>query len=101
MSARQSRELGRQLRKARKAAGASLKQVAPRVGVDYTHLSKIETGAAMPSRELLAKLAGQYASDADEFFMEAGMLPPDVETIISSHLRESVEILRKAFGADK
>src|SRR6266571_1080990 len=79
------RDLGVLLRQARKEAGASLKTAAPRLGVDYTYLSKIENGAVMPSVSLLSRMAKYYSVDSDALFTAADRLPPDVEGILRAN----------------
>jgi transcriptional regulator with XRE-family HTH domain len=71
--------------------------VAPEVGVNYTHLSKIENGVAMPSPALLSRLASYYAADSDQLHLAAERLPPDVETILSDHREEAILLLRSRF----
>lgn len=49
--------LGSLLRHARKAQGLTLEAVADAVGVTHPHLSKIERGHAVPSLDLVVRLA--------------------------------------------
>ena len=87
--------LAGRLRSARQSTGASLKTVAPAVGVDYTHLSKIETGAAVPSADLLNRLISFYqVADPDEVYVAAGILPPDVMRILQTAGSNAFDLLR-------
>jgi transcriptional regulator with XRE-family HTH domain len=93
--------LGRRLRDARQGTGRSLKRVAPVVGVNYAHLSKLENGAAKPSPALLERLAQAYDTDSDELFLAAGLIPPDVMELVRDNLRGVVEIVRSRYGPSR
>lgn len=57
------REFGDLLRKARTDAGLSIREVARRVGMDPTHLSRIERGlAGRPTWERIVAIARQFPS---------------------------------------
>jgi len=63
----------RQIRNDRQAGG--IKTVASGIGVDYSNLSKVETGNIKPSRVLLDKLIAFYeipASEASQLYYLAG-----------------------------
>jgi HTH-type transcriptional regulator, competence development regulator len=90
--------LGAILRNARQEVGVGLKTAAPRLGVDYTYLSKIENGVVTPSAELLSRMAKYYNADSDSLFTAADRLPPDVEEILRSNKEDVIDILRKRFG---
>lgn len=63
------RELvGRQIRKARKAAGLSHDALAATVGTSRQHLIKLEKGQHLARPEMLAKIAD--ATSRDESFFE-------------------------------
>ena len=55
----EARKFGARLRELRKQAGMSLRELADRVGIDFTYLSKIENGAMPPpSEKVLSLLTG-------------------------------------------
>jgi transcriptional regulator with XRE-family HTH domain len=54
--------------------GLSLRALAAKVGVNHSHLSRIEAGTATARFELVAKLA--KVLEAPELFIAAGFLPP-------------------------
>lgn len=94
-----NRNLAGQLRTARTKSGSSLKQTAPAVGVDYTHLSKIENGVATPSPALLQRLVAYYQiEEADDVYAAAGLLPPDIARILAMNGRNAYEVLRERFS---
>lgn len=63
------------LRHIREAKGMSLRELAARVDVDHSYLSKIEADKKRPSRRLVAKLA--EALDAPGLYLAAGLVPPE------------------------
>jgi transcriptional regulator with XRE-family HTH domain len=97
--ARRVRKLAGYLRKARQAKGVSIKKAAPELGVDYTHLSKIENGVASPSAALLARLILLYeVENPDVIYGAAGILPPDIDRILSGRPSAAYALLRSRLG---
>jgi transcriptional regulator with XRE-family HTH domain len=74
--------LGRRVRQLRQAKGLTLRDLAPRVGVGFTYLSKVENGRLdfgdYPSEELILKLAKALEADADELLLLAQKIPESV-----------------------
>lgn len=73
------------LRRVREAAGISMRQAAPALGVSYAWLARIETGgyARPPSLQRLHAMAELYRVDPREMLHEAGVriaLPPGLDT---------------------
>lgn len=66
-------EFGSLLRAARQRAGLSLRELAKRVGVNHSHLSRLEHGKAEASRELVFRLAEVLA--APSLYIAAGYVP--------------------------
>ena len=71
-----SGQVGAILRNLRQARGISLRALAPRVGIHFTHLSHIENGRQPCGRETLIRLAEQLGADADMLLAEAGHAAP-------------------------
>jgi repressor LexA len=67
--------VGEQIRDARQARGISLRQLAARVGVHFSHLSKIENGRDTVGRETLIRIAEELGQDSDLMLGEAGHQP--------------------------
>lgn len=102
MSASRANQLGTELRAARRKLGVGLKEAGPAVGVSYTHLSKIENGVATPSADLLGRLILYYgATEPDELYAAAGLLPPDIVQIVSSKPIAAYSALRAKFDSDR
>jgi transcriptional regulator with XRE-family HTH domain len=69
---RTERELGRRIRAAREARGASLRSVAQTAGVSESFLSQVERGVASPSVASLRSIAGALDTSIAAFFEEGG-----------------------------
>ena len=80
------------LRSLRKQAELSQRDLAERIGVDFTYLSKIENGRVEPpseavlkgiARELAAELDRNRTELADELITLAGKIPTDLAETLS------------------
>ena len=60
----------------------SLRQVATRIGVQPSYLSKIERGIENPSEEMVLKLANEYSQNADILLAMAGKVSSRLQKII-------------------
>jgi len=88
-----NQEFGRKLRELRIKAHLTQRQLADKVQVDFTYLSKIENGVVPPPREkVMLRLAGVLNTDADELIALAGKIPADVAQILKN--RETLQFLR-------
>jgi len=67
-----SPSVGEMIREARQARGISLRQLAGRVGIHFSHLSKIENGKDTIGRDSLAKIAEELGVDHDLLLGESG-----------------------------
>lgn len=74
---------GQRVRELRQAKGMTLRALAPRVGVGFTYLSKVETGSLdfgdFPSEALIRKLAKALEADLDELFVLAQIVPDRIK----------------------
>jgi transcriptional regulator with XRE-family HTH domain len=72
--------LGQMVRDGRKAMGYTQRELAERVEVNFTYVSKIENGRMdfPPSDALIANLAWVLRLDRDSLFVAAGKCPPDL-----------------------
>jgi transcriptional regulator with XRE-family HTH domain len=86
------------LRRLRRKKGVGLKRAAPQLGVSYTYLSKIENNRAVPSADLLERIASYYETDKDELLILADKIPDDVRRILRDNPREALDFLRRRFG---
>ncbi len=84
---------GAAVRELRKEAGLTLRELAEKVNVDFTYLSKIENGTLPPpSQKVIQLLAETLNADKDELFSLAGIIPPDIADILKD--RRAREQLR-------
>lgn len=80
---------GERLRELRLDRDLNQRKLAGQVGINFTYLSKIETGKlSPPSQETINKLADALDADADELLILANKVPDDVKDVIT----ESTEI---------
>jgi transcriptional regulator with XRE-family HTH domain len=75
-------KFGERLRKLRQAKKLSQKQLAARVGINYTYLSKCESEkldfAPYPGEDLIRRLAVALDADEDELLFLAKKIPADI-----------------------
>ena len=82
---------GAYLRGIREERGVSLRQAAIMLGLSYSYLSKLETGArkAPPSVKALRKIASIYYRDMHEVMYEAGFRSEELPHVV--HERDSID----------
>lgn len=75
-------KFGQFVRRLRKEKAFSLRDLASKVGVGYTYLSKIENGKLdfgdYPSESLIRKLARVLSGDEDELMLLAEKMPEQI-----------------------
>ncbi|MCF7890075.1 helix-turn-helix domain-containing protein [Candidatus Bipolaricaulota bacterium] len=77
---------GKKVRQARKEEGIGLRELSRRIGIDYSHLSRIERGKRPPpDLEVVVKIASELAIDRAKLLSLAGV--PE-EIVAESHDRE-------------
>ena len=64
--------IGDRIREARQARGISLRQLAGRIGIHFSHLSKIENGRDTIGKDTLIRVAEELGVDPDLMLGEAG-----------------------------
>ena len=75
---------GERLRQLRRAQHLDQRRLAARVGIDFTYLSKIETGRMLPpSAETIVKLAQALQAEADELLLLANKIPEDLKPVLT------------------
>ncbi|MEV6446364.1 helix-turn-helix transcriptional regulator [Amycolatopsis sp. NPDC051716] len=76
---RSKKTLAQVVRAAREAAGLSVRQLGPLVGVNASAISRIESGeSARPSAELLQNIAEVLEIDPSELLIFVGIKPSNV-----------------------
>lgn len=87
-------EFGQRLRDLRKQKNLSQRDLAARVGIDFTYLSKIEGGRLDPPSEvIIQRLAQVLEADEDELINLAGKVPKDLKAVLEES-PQAVELLR-------
>ena len=71
---------GARIRQLRKEQNLTLRELAEQVGIDFTYLSKIETGKGVPPAEdTIRRLAKRLDAAPEELVLLANKLPADFE----------------------
>ncbi|MBI4303543.1 MAG: helix-turn-helix domain-containing protein [Chloroflexi bacterium] len=87
------KEFGARLRELRKLTGLSQRELAQKVGVSFTYLSKLENGTMPPpSDRIMFSLAEALGADKDELMTLAGRIPPDILELLKD--KETLKLLR-------
>lgn len=71
-------DLGSRLRQLRQARDLTLREVAAKIGLHFTTLSKAENGYERLGEATLRELAYVYDTDVDELLALAGKVPPEL-----------------------
>lgn len=86
---------GAVLRRFRRAASLSQEQLASRVGVDFTYISKLENGRARPpAEETVRRLCTVLECDPDDLIVASKKIPSDLGQVVTS--KSALEFLRSA-----
>lgn len=90
-------QFGEHVRRRRQECGLGLRETAKRAGISATFLSRVETNAekALPSEEVIRKLAGILNDDFDELMVLAGRISSEVKDYVKADPRMP-EFLRRA-----
>jgi transcriptional regulator with XRE-family HTH domain len=92
-------KFGALIRREREAKEIGLREMAKKIGVSPTYLSKIERDEfAPPTEEKVRKIAEIIGRDPDELLALAGRVASDLTDIIRKRPREMADFLRAAKG---
>jgi transcriptional regulator with XRE-family HTH domain len=87
---------GQMLRTLRKEKRITQRQLAERVGIDFTYISKIESGTMdPPAEDKIIRMAEILGKDPDQFMIAAKKIPSDFHKVITEN-EEVPVFLRKA-----
>jgi transcriptional regulator with XRE-family HTH domain len=90
---------GALVRQEREAKEIGLREMAKKIGVSPTYLSKIERDEfSPPAEDKVRKIAEIIGQDADELLALAGRVASDLTDIIRQRPREMADFLRAAKG---
>jgi transcriptional regulator with XRE-family HTH domain len=91
------RSFGALLRREREAKEIGLREMAKKIGVSPTYLSKIERGDFdPPAEDKVRRIAEILGRDPDELLALAGRVASDLTEIIRQRPREMADFLRAA-----
>jgi HTH-type transcriptional regulator, competence development regulator len=85
----------------RNKEGVGIKTLAPRIGITYTYLSKLENDRATPSVEIIHKVARYFKYDEDSLMLAAGRIPPETMEILQRNPQEAIAFLKERFGGER
>jgi transcriptional regulator with XRE-family HTH domain len=92
-------KFGAFIRREREAKEIGLREMAKKIGVSPTYLSKVERDEfPPPAEDKVRKVAGVLGLDADELLALAGRVASDLTDIIRERPREMADFLRAAKG---
>jgi HTH-type transcriptional regulator, competence development regulator len=93
------KSFGALVRREREAKEIGLREMAKKIGVSPTYLSKIERGDFdPPAEDKVRRIAEIIGHDPDELLALAGRVASDLTKIIQEHPRELADFLRTAKG---
>jgi HTH-type transcriptional regulator, competence development regulator len=93
------KRFGALVRREREAKEIGLREMAKKIGISPTYLSKIERGDFdPPAEDKVRKIAEIIGHDADELLALAGRVASDLTEIIRQRPRELADFLRSAQG---
>ena len=73
----------------------SVRQVAARIGVQPSYLSKIERGLETPSEKVIVRLAEELNEDPDALLAMAGKVSSEFQEAIRRHPKVFGELIRE------
>ncbi len=86
------KQFGKRLRELRINAGLAQRELAKRIKIDFSYISKIENGVLPPpSTRLILKLADVLNTDKDALLILAGRVPSDIIALLN---KERIQKLR-------
>jgi len=92
-------KFGAFIRREREAKEIGLREMAKKIGVSPTYLSKVERDEfPPPAEDKVRKIASVLGLDADELLALAGRVASDLTDIIRERPREMADFLRAAKG---
>ena len=93
------KNFGALVRREREAKEIGLREMAKKIGISPTYLSKIERGDFdPPAEDKVRKIAEIIGRDPDELLALAGRVASDLTDIIRRRPREMADFLRTAKG---
>lgn len=92
-------KFGQRLRELRKAKGMTQRELADKVGINFTYLSKLETGVMpRPGEKIILALAKVLDADLDELFGLARKIPSDIIEQLNAEMVKGLRSLQDGEG---
>ena len=93
----ETKDFARVIKEARKEKGYSQRELAGKLGIDFTYLSKLENNRAeyAPKEELIRNLASYLQLDAEKLIFLAGRIPSQDEDLIKQHYQNMPLLFRR------
>ncbi len=89
-------DFGKRLRQLRQERNIGIKKLAKILGINYTYISKMESGNTYPSEALIIKISRVLDHDPDELMLLAKKLPPDWKHVIYKDPAHVADIIRES-----
>ncbi len=89
---------GSTLRELRTAQKLSLRDLAGKLRVNHSYLSRLEKSLVPPSERIVRELSRLFGVSGEELKLSAGKLPKDVAQVFYDHPREAAFLLREKFA---
>ena len=87
---------GELIKQARKRKQYSQRELADRLGIDFTYLSKLENERGNPPKEEIIRQLAQYLDlDEDKLIFLAGKIPAEDEDLIKQHYEDMPLLFRR------
>ena len=82
-------KFGNKLKELRNKAGFTLRELAHRINVDFSYISKLENGQLPPpSEQVISRLAEVLDADREELIRLSGRVPADIAEILKNQARQ-------------
>lgn len=84
------------LRRLRREAGVTQRELADRIGVDFSYISKVENGrVSPPAADTVVQIANALGVGSEELLALTGKIPTEVQKSVSTS-KAAQEFLREA-----
>lgn len=92
----QVKTFGEVIKEARKKKKYSQRELADKLGIDFTYLSKLENERGNPPKEDIIRQLAQYLNlDEDQLLFLAGKIPEQDEDLIKQHYEDMPLLFRR------
>ncbi len=89
-------DFGKRLRELRQERGIGIKRLAKVLGINYSYISKIESGNIYPSESLILRISKALDHDPDELMLLAKKIPSDWKHAIYENPAHVASLIRES-----